>query len=323
METITPLHAQPSMKRDPAARRALLLIGATFLCILAGFFGANAVVARRIDRIVQNGGLVRSWSDYIGDHAFQLLGYRVRGFYEDHYVIRDQYEVYLGDLERAYVGCGTGITFADAPMGEDNRPQDHGDEGPKLVHDLGRVYRASFAETSVTDAGLAPLAGMTTIESLDLSATRVAGPGLVHLRGMPLWNLSLESTPLDDAGLALLPDFPELRHLSLGNTRISSTFVAQLRRYPKLTHLNLKGLPITDEIVRELSSFPLKELDLSDTQVTRAAIPHLEKMPTLQWLTFCNTKLVKEIAENETSEFSKGWNAMHRAICPPKKTESL
>lgn len=323
MEPITPIHAEPSNKRDPAVRRALILFASTLVCILIGFLTANAIVARKIERIVNSGGLVRSWSDYFGSTAFQLLGYRVHRFYEDHYVIRDQYEVYLGDIERGYVSCGTGITFGDAPVGQENRHQDHGDEGPKLVRDLGRVFRVSFAETSVTDAGLAPLSGMTTIEFLDLSATQVQGPGLVHLRGMPLWSLSLESTPLDDAGLALLPDFPELHSLSLGETRITKSFVAQLRRYPKLTHLSLKGLPITDDVVRELSSFPLEELDLSDTKVTSAAIPHLEKMPKLQWLMSCNTKLMKEVSENDSSERARGWNAMNRALCPRIKKEFL
>lgn len=323
MEHITPLHAEPSKKRDPAVRRALILLASTLACIVIGFLTANAIVARKIDRIVKSGGLVRSWSDYFGNRAFQLLGYRVRGFYEEHYVIRDQYEVYLGDIERGYVSCGTGITFGDAPVGEENRHQDPGDEGPKLVRDLGRVYRVSFAETSVTDAGLAPLNGMTTIEFLDLSATRVEGPGLVHLRGMPLWNLSLESTPLDDAGLALLPDFPELRNLSLGKTRISKTFVARLRRYPKLTSLNLEGLPITDDVVEELSSFPLETLDLSNTPISSAAIPSLEKMSKLQWLMLCNTKLIRETGEHTSNGRMTKWTEVNRAMCPIIMKESL
>jgi hypothetical protein len=319
MEPISPLHSEPSKSRDPAVRRALMLFGFTVACILAGIFTVNSIVAGRIQRIVKNGGMVRSWSEYVGSDASRLLGYKFHRFYEGNYVIRDQYEVYLGDLERGYVGCGTGISFADAPTSDENWHQDPGDEGPKLVRELGRVVKVSFARTSVTDAGLAPLAGMTTIEYLDLSETKVQGPGLANLRGMPLWSLSLAGTPLNDAGMNQLPDFSELRDLYLGETRISGAFVAQLRRFPKLEYLNIEGLPVTDEIVGELISLPLQNLDLSNTEITSASISHLEKMTTLRYVQLCGTKITPDEAKKSSSPALHDWSLMSSFLCPHGK----
>jgi len=315
MEPISPLHSEPSKSRDPAVRRAIMLFGFTLACILAGLFAVNGIIAGRIQRVVKNGGMVRSWSEYVGSDASRLLGYKFHRFYEDNYVIREQYEVYLGDLERGYVGCGTGISFADAPTGDENRHQDPGDEGPRLVRELGRVYKVSFAATSVTDAGLAPLNGLTTIEFLDLSETKVQGPGLFNLRGMPLWSLSLSSTPVDDAGFAQLPDFPELRDLYLAKTHLSSGFLERLRAFPRLRTLDLSYLPVTDDIVRQLSELPLEELYLNNTQITAKSLPYLLKMTTLRRPYFCQTKITAEDIRSSPDEIVRDWAKMSDGFC--------
>lgn len=315
MDPNSPLHSEPSKSPDPAVRRALMLFGFTVACILAGIFTVNGIVAGRIQRIVKNGGMVRSWSEYVGSDALRLLGHKFHRIYEDNYVIRDQYEVYLGDLERGYVGCGTGISFADAPMSDENRHQDSGDEGPKLVRELGRVVKVSFARTSVTDAGLAPLAGMTTIEYLDLSETKVQGPGLANLRGMPLWTLLLQSTQIDDAAFAQLPNLPNLRDLSLAKTRVSSGFVEHLRSFPRLRTLDLSYVPVTDDIVRQLSELPLEELSLNNTEITAKSLPYLVKMTTLKRPYFCQTKITAEDIRSSPDEIVRDWAKMSDGFC--------
>lgn len=315
MESIPPLHAQPSTPRDPAVRRALILVVATFACFFVAFLVANAIVARRIERIVQRGGLVRSWSDYPGMHAFGLFGHRFHHFYEDQYVIRDQYEVYFGDLDRAYVGCSTGITFTDVSLELIDLHIDSGDDGPRLVRELGHVISASFARTSVTDADLAPLNGLTTIEYLDLSGTQVQGPGLVHLRGMPLWRLSLQSTPLDDAGFAQLPKFVDLHDLSLAKTRLSSGFIEHLHSYPQLETLDLSYVAVTDDMVRQLSELPLETLYLNNTPITAKSLPYLAKMPHVRQVYFCQTKITPEDIRSFPDPIVQDWAKMSENFC--------
>jgi hypothetical protein len=287
-EPKSPLLDLPTNSRK-LERRAWVILGLTIVYLLLGLCTPNAIFAYRIQRIVDSGGYVRSGAEYFGETAMHRLGWQISDFYQDHYVIREHYDVFLGDTGRAFEPCGAGISLSKAS--DDDVDRDPGDEGPKMVRALGRIRRLSLAETSVTDQGLAPLAGMTSLESLDLSSTHVKGPGLANLAGMNLKSLSLHSTAIDDEGLAILPHFPQLIKLDIGNTRVSPAGLSRLSSYSKLNDLNLNGLPITDDIVRELSKLSLWRLDLGNTQITDASLPYLEKMSLLADLNLCGTKM--------------------------------
>jgi Leucine Rich repeat len=306
MESNLPL-VQHTRESRTFERRAALILATIVLSLVIGLLIPNGIYAYRINRIVKSGGLIKSRSDYFGQDAASIVGYRLRGFYEDHYVIRDYYDVYLGDTDRAFEPCGAGISFADAA--DDGVERDFGDEGPRMVRALERVRRASFAETSVTDDGLAPLAGMKSIEFLDLSSTQVRGPGLAHLRGLPLYSLVLEGTPIDNAGLGYLPEFPDLHQLEMAKTKISTGFVQRLLAFPHLEVLDLSHTSITDDDIRELSesSLPLHTLYLNHTEITPKAIPYLEKMTTLNRVYVCETKITKQDSQKSPLAALQVW----------------
>ena len=68
---------------------------------------------------------------------------------------------------------------------------------PVTIVDLHRI--------AVTDADLAPLAGMTDLEVLDLSYTKVTDAGLKHVAKLTkLKQLSVYGTKVSDAGLVHL-----------------------------------------------------------------------------------------------------------------------
>lgn len=300
-------------------RRAWVVLVSTIVLLLTGLATPNAIFIYRIQRIVDHGGYVRSRADYFGEDASAKLGSRFYMFYQEHFYIRDEYEVFLGNTNRAVDACGSGISLSEAA--DDDVHRDPGDEGPKLARALGRISRLSLAETSVTDQGLAPLAGMTTIKNLDLSSTRIKGPGLAHLHGLDLQVLSLNGNAIDDDGFAYLPHFAALKSLDIGKTRASTGFLSRLNSFTHIEDLDLEGLPITDEMIRQLVPLRLWRLNLQNTPITDAALSHLETMPGLMDLNLCGTKVTLARARSSEHRAIRSWVSLRELIFAPGKCE--
>jgi hypothetical protein len=299
-----------ALKVERPVRRAVYALGALFVLAIGVLVVTNALVARRIHRINERGGFVKSWSPNVFEPFLRPFGWRVVDFFDDAYVVRQQYQVYFGDLDVG-VGCGNGVTLSAWPEAR----FDAGDSSLAAAKDLHGILGLSLLRTSVTDAGLEHLRAMPMIESLDLGWTQVHGSGLEHLQGLPLYRLSLHATPLDDAGFEHLPELPSLRNLDLGRTRITGRSMARLLRYPQLNTLDLSGTPVTDDIVRDLSVLPIEFLDLSNTLITDAAIASLEKMPHLRSLYLCGTHVTMEAASRSSSDLIRVWSSMRDGYC--------
>lgn len=88
----------------------------------------------------------------------------------------------------------------------------------------------------------------TTLQHLDLGATRLTGVGLAHLvRMRQLRSLDLWATDLDESDLRLLSDLPELEYLSIGNVDWLPSLdpekvTALLLELPKLKRVWLDGI---------------------------------------------------------------------------------
>jgi hypothetical protein len=77
---------------------------------------------------------------------------------------------------------------------------------------------------SVTDAGIAGLAGLENLRYLNLTDTRVTGTGLKDRADMvSLEQLRLKDCPVTDESLVVIPRFPKLTLLHLGGTQVSDT----------------------------------------------------------------------------------------------------
>ena len=85
--------------------------------------------------------------------------------------------------------------------------------------------------TDVTDAGLAHLAGLASLQRLHLEKTRVTDAGLAHLAGLEnLSYLNLYQTAVTDAGLAHLEGLKNLKSVYLWQSKVTPDGAERLRK---------------------------------------------------------------------------------------------
>src|SRR5439155_24086692 len=78
-----------------------------------------------------------------------------------------------------------------------------------------------------TDQGIENLQGLTQLEELKLTLTRIYGSSLGHFNGMKnLGKLDLGGTLVDDAGLEHIKGLTELEFLALSSTRVTDAGLA-------------------------------------------------------------------------------------------------
>lgn len=91
-----------------------------------------------------------------------------------------------------------------------------------LVPAAANITWLNLAGSQVTDAGLAPLAGMPRLTSIHLERTAITDAGLAHLAGLTnLEYLNLFGTQVTDAGLETLKALPKLRRLYVWQTGVT------------------------------------------------------------------------------------------------------
>ena len=150
-------------------------------------------------------------------------------------------------VDRDYFSNVASVIFSGGPS----------DAKLALVSGLYRLEELRFGfdspiddrwSSSLTDAGLAHLAGHTRLKDLDLSDTNITDAGLFYLRGLTgLRELDLSGTPITDSGLVHLENLTRLEKLDLRSTDISNAGAVHLR---KLT--NLQSLDVYDTKVDDL-----------------------------------------------------------------------
>ncbi|MHC4630411.1 MAG: redoxin family protein [Planctomycetota bacterium] len=145
--------------------------------------------------------------------------------------------------------------------------------------------KLNLSNTQTTDAALARrLEGLTSLESLQLGATRITDAGLGHLKNLTaLQNLCVHRTQVTDAGLAHLKGLTRLQSLCLHNTRISDASLAYLKNLTSLETLRLENTRVSDAGLMDLKDLTsLEGLYLGSTQITDAGLGHLKNLTALQ-----------------------------------------
>ena len=143
---------------------------------------------------------------------------------------------------------------------------------------LGSFDRLEFLQidaTNLTDAGVAPLSGCRSLQSLSMD--------------MP-WREDGKGIAVGDEGLQHLAGLP-LEILGLSNTRVTDAGMDTLSRMQRLRELYLNGTPVTDAGLEKLRGLPLEMLYLSDTKVTDAGLATLGTMSRLDSIYLDTTEI--------------------------------
>jgi hypothetical protein len=104
------------------------------------------------------------------------------------------------------------------------------------------LRRINLSHTSISDAGLARIAGMHELIQLRLASDRVTDAGLEHLPDLTeLRHLHLIDMPISDAGLAHLHGLGKLESLYLDGTRATEAGMERLVEALPGVHIHFDG----------------------------------------------------------------------------------
>ena len=109
---------------------------------------------------------------------------------------------------------------------------------------MTKLRRLWAGDTFVSD--LAPLAGLTALEDLDLHGTGIRDDAAPHLAKLQaLRRLDLQGTNISDDAVATLETLTNLETLNLYRTRISNAGLERLSRLPRLREIDVRYTRVT------------------------------------------------------------------------------
>jgi hypothetical protein len=158
-------------------------------------------------------------------------------------------------------------------------------------------------ESQATDEGMRHIGRMTGLEELFIwDASSVTDAGVAYLAGLKdLKNIHISHSNLTDASLALLSRLPAIETLSLQQNHFTDAGLARLtgRERLKGLYIGLGDLRVTDAGLAHLGDFKqLEAVDVQDCKATARGLGRLVKdLPNLKEL-WLSDKVVPE-AEKE------------------------
>jgi hypothetical protein len=145
----------------------------------------------------------------------------------------------------------------------------------------------------VTSEGLAHLAGLENLTTLQLKDTEIDDAGLEHVgKLLGLEVLDLSGTGVSAAGIAHLSALTSIEGIDLGHTLVDDEAMAHLGTHTSLIELNLAATAVTDEGLSALSGLTgLEALSVAKTAVSDEGLGHLKEAKGIQDLNISNTAI--------------------------------
>jgi Leucine-rich repeat (LRR) protein len=174
------------------------------------------------------------------------------------------------------------------------------DQGIAHLAGMRSLKRLNLSRLTISNESIRHLRDLTALESLEVAATnrvdgklRMNDAGVAHLAGITrLISLNLFRSNVGGEGMARLAEFSALESLNLAETNVRLTKEAPWSTFRNLRSLNLSGCAITDGALARLADMGLLEtLDLSHTDVTDAGLVHLERLSALRRLSLADTSV--------------------------------
>ena len=108
------------------------------------------------------------------------------------------------------------------------------------------------------------------------------------------WSALLFGEKFTDETLQYLSVFPELTSVDLDEASVTDEGLKHLADVKKLSHLNLTGTRVTGEGLGYLTSLPIRDLTILETNLTDAALRHVGAMTEMVWLAIQYTDISDE-----------------------------
>jgi hypothetical protein len=167
------------------------------------------------------------------------------------------------------------------------------------VAELPGVKSIQLKETQTTDEGLRSIGQMSGLEELYMwDARSVTDAGVAHLAGLrDLKKIHISGSRITDDSLVLLSGLPRIEDLSLQQNHFSDEGLKRLRGQDRLKwlYIGLGDGAITDAGLEHLAGFrKLEELDLQKARITARGLEWLKGLGTLKMLWLSETGLTDD-----------------------------
>jgi Leucine-rich repeat (LRR) protein len=158
------------------------------------------------------------------------------------------------------------------------------DEGAAVVKNWKHLRGVNLRGTKITDSTLEFLAGVPTLETVDVGWAQITDTGLDHLVSLTnLRRLTMGGNKLTDTSLQFLRQMPQIEYLDVGGTQ--------------RTDSGLWSLLLTDTGVQAIATVTeLRELRLAGTAITGRGLELLKPLPKLERLNLQACKRLKDDA---------------------------
>lgn len=131
------------------------------------------------------------------------------------------------------------------------------DAGVKFLKGMTQLQQLSLSATKVTDVGMAELVGLTQLQWLRLGSTKITDKSMAYLEGMTqLQTLMIAETPIGNAGMVHLKGLTQLTEITLYGNQVSDAGVEELRVLTNLKSLRVNGHVSTEETKRFKEALP-------------------------------------------------------------------
>jgi beta-lactamase regulating signal transducer with metallopeptidase domain/Leucine-rich repeat (LRR) protein len=147
----------------------------------------------------------------------------------------------------------------------------------------------------ISDAAVAELSQLASLEGLDLINTTISDKGMAKLDPMKsLKRLTLPSS-ITDQGLSRIGEFTSLTSLQYYGDRLTDEAIEKIALLPQLERLGLAGEGITDRGMTRLAKITtLKELEVRDSSVGDEGLAALAALPSLDYLSIHSSKITSD-----------------------------
>ena len=151
------------------------------------------------------------------------------------------------------------------------------DEGLKHVGRMAALEKLYIWDaTSITDAGVAHLAGLKNLAIIHIDSSGVTDESLLLLSGLPrIEILALQSSKFSDQGFLRMKGQNTLKALwtGQGNCQVTDAGLAHLREFKKLELIDLQMSKVTARGLEQLKGMSsLKQVLLSGTGITESEL---------------------------------------------------